>query len=500
MSHDPILDAFEHQVRRRAAETLVASPRCRASVGDVDALARGLAERLAAEPGLVPGTPVAFAVCDGAAFLASFLATRRRGLVPVLLDRRAPSPERNRTVRELGCDWLLSCSAAWPDGPGDWSLTPVAPREAGLGPPEASPERARLAPDVAVVKLSSGSTGRPRGIVTPADALVADDAALARTMGLTPGERIVCAVPMSHSYGLSSVAMPALMRGSPVVLADPDSGPFGILRAARELEATFLPGVPAFLGALVRTERPPRLADSLRLIISAGAPLSPGTAARFRRVYGRPIRVFYGASETGGICFDREGGAGERGSVGEPVEGVRLELASPEPDGPIEAGEGPEGAGVVTVQSPSVATRYWPEPHPRLADGRFRSSDLARWEAGELVLLGRTDDLINVRGKKVNPREVEDTLAALPGVREVVAVGTECAARGETVLRVVVAGEPGRVSQSAVLGWCRGRLAEHKVPRSVVLVERIPRTPRGKVDREALERMAADRVERAQSV
>lgn len=500
MSHDPILDAFEHQVRRRASEPLVASPSRRASVGDVDALARGLADRLGAEPGLDPGTPVAFAVCDGVAFLASFLAVRRRGLVPVLLDWRAPSPERERIVRELGCGWLLSCAAAWPDAPQDWVLSSVAHRDGAAGPPQGSRGRARLAPEVGVVKLSSGSTGRPRGIVTPSEALVADDAALARTMGLTPDERILCSVPMSHSYGLSSVTMPALMRGSPVVLADPDSGPFGILRAARELEATFLPSVPAFLGALVRTERPPRLAESLRLIISAGAPLPRRTAARFRKVYGRPIQVFYGSSETGGICFDREGYAGERGSVGEPVEGVRLELASPEPGRPGGHPDGSDASGVVIVESPAVAIGYWPEPHPRLAEGRFRSSDLARWEAGELVLLGRTDDLINVRGKKVNPREVEDTLAALPGVREVVALGAECAGRGETLLRVVVAGDAGQVSQTAVIEWCRDRLAEHKVPRSVVLVERIPRTPRGKVDREVVGRMVADRVERAQSV
>ena len=98
-----------------------------------------------------------------------------------------------------------------------------------------------------------------------------------------------------------------------------------------------------------------------------------------------------------------------------------------------------------------------------------------------------------MRGKKVNPREVEDALADLPGVRDVVALGTVCPDRGETSLRVVVAGEMDRIDQAAVVAWCRSRLAEHKVPRSVVVVDEIPRTARGKVDREGVRRLAMRR-------
>ncbi len=491
MSRDPILDAFDHLARRRPQRPLVASPSERATVGDVDHLARRLEARLAAEPQLVPGTPVAFSVRDGVAFLASFLATRRRGLVPVLLDWRAPSPERGRIVDELGCRWLLLCETSWPRDAEAWRLEASGSGDTSCG----AVEPVVLPPDVAAVKLSSGSSGRPRGIVTPAAALHGDDAQLARSMGLAADERILTSIPMSHSYGLASIALPALVRGSLVVLADEGSGPFGTLVAGRALDATFFPTVPAFLGALVRAPAPPRLPESLRLVITAGAPLPPETAVGFRRAYGFPVRVFYGSSETGGICFDREGSAGERGTVGEPIDGVRIELA------PIEGGAaGEHGAadaadatGIVTISSPAVASGYWPEPHGRLSSGRFESNDLGRWNGGELELLGRIDDLINVRGKKVNPREVEDALAGLPGMREVVALGTLCPDRGETSLRVVVAGEAERIDHAAVVAWCRSRLAEHKVPRSVVVVDEIPRTARGKVDREMVRRLAARR-------
>ncbi len=472
MVQDPILAAFDLQLRRRPEAPLVASPTTSASVADVDALARAAAAS-PARRGLAPGTLVGIAAPDGVAFLASYLAVRRLGLVPVLLEGKAPPAERERIAESLGCGWIFSCRRAWPSGPGDWRLSRSRSTRDAAG------DRV-LSPEVGAVKLSSGSTGRPRGIVTPATALAADEAALARSMGLADDERILAAIPMSHSYGLSSVALPALVRGSLLVVSRQGGGPIGPLRAAHVLEATYFPTVPAFLRALVSPERPPRLPESLRLTVTAGAPLLPATACRFRAVYGRPVHVFYGASETGGICFDREGGAGERGAVGEPIEGVRVGLEA------VETGDGTATAGVVTVESAAVAESYLPAGDERLSGGRFRTGDLGCWHAGELVLVGRTDDLINVRGKKVNPREVEEILARLPGVRDVAAVGTLDGGRGETMLRVVVACDRDALSSEAVIGWCRNHLAEHKVPRSVALVERIPRTSRGKIDREAL--------------
>lgn len=463
----------------------MASPTRRVTAGGLEAMAQCAAGHLDAAR-LPPGELVGLAAPDGAAFLATFLALRSRGLVPLLLDWKAPRAECDRIARGLGSAWTFRCRRRWPTGREDWRL-------AGHGPRSRALPGCTLDPATAAVKLTSGSTGAPRGIVTPGDALFADDAALARTMGLAAGERILGAVPMSHSYGLASIALPALTRGSTVVVPDDRSGPYGPLRAARELDVTFLPTVPAFLRALLAAERPPALPASLRLTVSAGAPLDPETAVRFREVYGRRIHVFYGSSETGGICFDREGDAGEHGSVGPPVEGVRVGLR------PLEGGEGSdrEGAatrGVVVVSSPAVGSTYLPCPDERLSGGRFVSGDLACWEGGALRLVGRTDDLINVRGKKVNPREVEAVLAALPEVTEAVAFGVPCGARGEPTLRAVVAAQPGGLTQEGLLAWCRERLAEHKVPRSVVLVNRIPRTPRGKVDRNALLNLRPGRV------
>jgi long-chain acyl-CoA synthetase len=480
MAQDPILAAFAALLRRAPDAPLLLAPRRTATIEEVAALAEAAGSVLAGR-GFAPGEVVALAACNGPGLPAALLALLKAGLPALLLDAHAPESEALRTARALGASTLLRCRDCWPTGAASFVLSPSG---AGAGEP------LRL-PGIGVLKLTSGSTGAPRGIATPSAALVADDAALAASMGLREDDRLLAAIPMSHSYGLSSLVLPALVRGTPLVLPDED-GLLAPFAAAEAAGATVFPTVPAYLEALLKLSHLPAWPPSLRLVITAGAPLKPAVARRFREAFGLPVHVFYGASECGGICYDREGGAGERGTVGTPVEGVEVTL---EPCGGS-AANGCEG-GRVTVRSPAVASGYVPDPDPRLADGRFAAGDFAVWQGGELALRGRLDDLINVKGKKVDPREVETVLAQLPGVDEVAVLGVPIPERGGELVRAVIACRPGELSLEQVLGWCRGHLAAHKVPRSVILVPQMPRTARGKLDRPALLALAAPDPARA---
>jgi long-chain acyl-CoA synthetase len=462
MTQDPILHAFDLQVRRSPLAPLIATPERRATVENVEALARAAGRVLG---GLAPGAAIGLAAPNGPGMLALLLAVRRAGLAAVLLDARTPEAEALRIVLALGAAGVLRCRTGWPRGPEDWTL-------------ETTPSSSLHIPDIAFVKLTSGSTGAPRGIATSAEALVADDAALAVTMGFQDEDRLLATIPLSHSYGLSSLAMPALMRGTLLILPEEDRA-FDPFDAAARTGATVFPTVPAVLDALLRLNEPPAWPASLRLVLTAGAPLSPATAVRFRETFGLPVHVFYGASECGGICYDREGTAGERGTVGTPVEGVRVDLE------PVEGRE--EEGGIVTVRSPAVASGYLPEGDDRLGGGRFVNGDVAVWKDGELVLRGRADDQINIKGKKVNPKEVETVLGQIPGVLEVAVLGVPLADRSDPILRAVVACLPGSLTVEEVVAWCRPRLSPHKVPRSIVLVPELPRNTRGKLDRRELQ-------------
>jgi len=468
MTRDPILERFAHRLRHRPDDVVVASPSRAATVAELDGLAEAV-ERLVRDAALDPSAPVALAAPNGPSFLAAWLGLRRAGHPVLLLDDRTPATEQRSVAAHLGAAAVVVCPERWPRrGSGHHLERLDAP------PPP-------LPPGAASIRLTSGSTGMPRGIVHTSDALLADDRQLTATMGLGDRERILAAVPLSHAYGFASIALPALVRSSVAVVPDHD-GPFAPLEAASACDVTFLPTVPAYLQAVLRMEQPPPVPEATRLVISAGAPLQPATAARFREVYGRPVHVFYGASEVGGICFDREGGAAERGTLGTPVDGVRVELRG--------GGGHDAGTGLVVVRTAAAASATLPDADPRLRPGELTTSDVGRLDArGELVLVGRADDVVNIRGKKVHPREVGRVVAELEGVDEVVVVGFEGGDGGQA-LRAVVASPPGGVDEATVRRWCLARLAAHKVPRSIVVVGSVPRTSRGKVDRRALLELA----------
>lgn len=430
-------------------------------MADVAALSRQLGTILGGAE-LAPGAIVGLAVPNGPGFLAAVIALRTRGHPVLLIDALAPVAERRRVVAELGAAAVLSTAQVWPTRGADFTLARSV---------EARP--ISLPGDSAIIKLTSGSAGAAQGIAVGTRALIADDRALVRSMGLRREDLFVAAVPFSHSYGFSSLVLPALLRGNPLVLAD-GNGPLAPLEAAARTGATVFPSVPSYLAGLAKASVLESLPPSLRLVVSAGAPLPMQAASRFRRRFGKPIQVFYGASECGGITFDREGSAGERGTVGEPLEGVSVILE------PCSAG-GEDSAGRVVVVSDAVADGYLPAPDPRLAGGRFRSDDLGSWAGGELELLGKASEVINVHGRKVNPRDVERTILELDGADEVAVTSGGDAAR--QWVEAVVACSTGALTARDVVTWCRSQLAPFKIPRRVVVVPALPRDQRGKLRR-----------------
>ncbi len=476
---DPINQAFENLARAEPARVLMVSAagdsERRATAHDIDRLANDVA-RSATE---MRAGLVGLSSANGPGFLAALVGLWRAGVVPVLIDRQTAPEARAEVTRRLGLLGQLEVVEPWPHG--DRHGWFRAQAVSGVGSREAPA-------NTAVVKLTSGSSGLPRGVITPFDALAHDEAQLSRTMGISGADCILGAVPLTHSYGLSSVALPALVRGARIAVPG-EHDPFAAMKAARQFGVSFLPTVPAYIRGLAVARRPPAVPDSLRLVISAGAPLSAAAARAWRQRFGLPVHTFYGASECGGICFDRQGTAAEDGTLGEPVDGVTIEI-----DGSSRSnrdGELAPGTGAVIVRSPAVAAGYLPPPTdheaqagPTLADSVFRTQDHGTLEDGVLRLLGRLDGLINVKGRKVQPRTVERVIEELPEVDEVVVLGIEGAETGSTRVRAVVVGSD--LSEATIRQHCRAHLGDHEVPRSIVLVDELPRTERGKVDRRAL--------------
>jgi acyl-CoA synthetase (AMP-forming)/AMP-acid ligase II len=418
------------------------------------ALTRQLAERE-----LPAGSLASLVVTSSPAAVEILAALWLADLVPVLIDPATPPELEHRIATRLGA------RLAW-RAPLDWN-DELALDDHWLP----APETLCTLPDAAAVKLTSGTTGEPQGVVVGAAALAADTNALMAGMGLGATDRSLVAIPLSHSYGFSVLTVPALTHGIPLLL--PDGA--GILETARAHGATFLPSVPAWFQSILR--RPDTdLGPTLRTLVSAGAPLDPAVARAFRERFGVPIHSLYGASECGSICYDRTGNAAENGRVGTLLDGVSVDLGQKTP-------------GLVTVRSPAAGLGYLPPrdgDQNRLQGGCYHSEDLARWEADELQLCGRQSDWINVKGHKVDPLVVETALGSHPNVAEVVVVARPDAGDGEQTVRAVIVRRADPMSFMDVIDWCRPRLAPYQMPRSVVFVEALPRNDRGKVDRAQL--------------
>lgn len=396
---------------------------------------------------------VAIQLPNSSLFVAAFLAAASRDLVVLPIDRDAPPAEVERILEHFAVRAVVSLNVE--------NEVVTRTRETRRQP--AVPPEARL------VKLTSGSTGLPRGIVTSEANLAADSTNICRTMDITPADLNLGAIPFSHSYGFANLVLPLLLQGTPIVASN-DYLPQALLDLANEHRCTVAPLIPMVFAHLSTTAHGDFA--TVRTFISAGAPLPPATSGQFRERFGAEIHSFYGCSECGGISYDRRGGAVERGTVGDAMHGVALSAA----------GERLE------VTSSAVAMGYLIdagtfEPIP---PRRFRTDDLVEFvEGGEVVLTGRATDLINTAGKKVNPREVENVIAAIEGVREVKVYGEAAGARGEIVAAVVVAAP--HVTVEVVRQRCRQQLSLHKVPRVVKLVESIPVDARGKVKKGALQ-------------
>jgi acyl-CoA synthetase (AMP-forming)/AMP-acid ligase II len=275
--------------------------------------------------------------------------------------------------------------------------------------------------------------------------------------------------------------MPLLMQGTAIVLRE-SFVPHQLPADARRFGARLFPGVPFMFDYFLANSPVGGWPASLQRLMSAGAPLLPSTVRAFHERFGVKIHSFYGATETGGIAFDDSEDVDDSGTIGRPLPGVEVTLRS---DGEM---------GRIHVRSAAVATGYTDATNEGFTDGGFLTGDYGSWDAdGRLTLRGRVSSFVNVAGRKVHPDEVEQVLREMPGIRHVRVVAAPDAKRGQQIVACIVA-NGASVTPLTVRQFCAARLAPHKIPRSVVFLDTIPLTGRGKTDRAALDELIRSRI------
>jgi acyl-CoA synthetase (AMP-forming)/AMP-acid ligase II len=336
--------------------------------------------------------------------------------------------------------------------------------------------------EVALVLHTSGTTSRPKRVPLQHANLVASVANIIATYELDEEDVSFCIMPLFHVHGLLGTALATLASGGTVVAPERFSplGFWPLMQAHRPTWFTASPTPHQLVLARLQEDRPAGT-ERLRFVRSCSSALSPAQMALMEQRFGVPVLEAYGMTEASHQMSSNPLPPEPRlaGSVGR---GTGVEIAVFD-----EAGASlPTGtAGEVVIRGPNVMHGYENNPSANASafvDRWFRTGDLGTLDgAGYLRLIGRIKELINRGGEKIAPREIDEVLEAHPAVKEAVAFGVPHPTWGEEVAAAVVLKAP--ATEKELLAFSRERLADFKVPKRLHIVESIPRTPTGKVQR-----------------
>lgn len=445
------------------------------------------------ELGLRPGDRVSVQVEKSAKVLPLYLGILRAGLIyhPLntgytleemrfFLADAGPGvlvcdPERRDSYTtvcsELGIDHLLtldqqgqgSATECWREADDRFSTVPRAPD------------------DLAALLYSSGTTGRPKGIMLSHGNLDANARTLVDIWGFSADDRLLHALPVYHVHGLFVALHCALLSGAELLWL-PRFDVASVLDALPS--ATVMMGVPTYYTRLLADPRlSPSRCAGMRLFISGSAPLLESTFSAFAERTGHTILERYGMSETGMNTSNPLRGERRPGTVGFPLPGVDLRLVD---DGG--APVAPGAVGEIEVRGANVFSGYWNMPEKTAqdidSDGWFHTGDQGSIDAdGYLHIVGRSKDMVISGGLNVYPKEVEQVLDTLPGVHESAVFGVPDADFGEAVVAVVVPEAGAALDPDQLRGLLGEHLARFKVPKTIRIVAALPRNAMGKVQK-----------------
>jgi len=432
------------------------------------------------QQGLGAGAFIGWLGHNSPEMLAALLACARLGAVFVPLNWRLAAPELAALVRHAGLSALLNTPELQDLADAVRAAAPLA------GPTESA---AAAQPGDVMLVYTSGTTGEPKGAVHTQAGMVANIDAARAVQGLTAADRVLAVLPLFHVGGLCIQVLPALAAGAAVNLHarfDPAAWLHDV--AAWRPSTSLL--VPAVMQALVAHADWPVAELSALHFVNSGSQVVPLALIQAFHARGVPVAQVYGSTETGpfSIALAPDEALAHAGSVGRPAPGVRLRLVG-EGGRPVAPGE----VGEIQLQAPNLMRGYHRQPAGSgLVDGWFATGDLASADAdGWVTVVGRSKDLIISGGENIHPAEIENLAATWPGVAEAAVVGQPDARWGEVPVLVLVA-RPGQVVDlDALRGHFETRLARFKHPRRVVLVEALPRTALGKVQKAALAALVA---------
>ena len=333
----------------------------------------------------------------------------------------------------------------------------------------------------AIILYTSGSTGRPKAVLLSEENVLSNVQGCIEAMKFTRDEVMLAILPLFHSYGLTVTLLLPLTLGARTVIEK--FSPRAVLGAIEKHRVTALIAVPSQYRLLAKD---PMAVDvgSLRFCI-AGAERLPELVGRdFETRFGKAILQGYGCTETSPVIAINPPWANKSESVGPPLPNIRVTIR----ENWVEVPRGEQGE--ICVEGPSVMLGYHNQPEAtadKMRDGVLRTADRGFLDAdGYLHIAGRADDMLKVAGEKIYPAEVEQAIEQIAGVEEAAVIGVPDDVRGVALLAYVQPKAGAVLNEAMLRAGARERLEAIKVPRSFEIVEQLPRTPTGKLDKKNL--------------
>ncbi|KOV60814.1 type I polyketide synthase [Streptomyces sp. MMG1121] len=498
----PLPELLVHQARHFGGKVAYRDAQRSVSYTDLELRTRRLAGHLA-ELRLQPGDRAAICLGNRVEIVESYYAITRASAIGVPVNPQSSDAELAHILDDSGARIVITdhlhveqLRRLLPDRPhltavlvGDEPVpSDFLPYESFATREPATPARDDLGlDDLAWMLYTSGTTGRPKGVLsTQRNCLWSVAACYVPVPGLGPEDRVVWPLPLFHSLSHIACVLSVVAVGASARIVDGLSAE-DVLTALDEERATFLAGVPTLLHYLLDAARDRGFtAPRLRVALVGGAVTTASLRRSFERAFGVPLIDAYGSTETcGSITVNWPSGARIEGSCGLPVVGLGVRLVDTRTGEDVAEGQ----EGEVWVRGPSVMAGYHNQPEATAAafhDGWYRTGDLARRDmAGYFTITGRKKELIIRAGENIHPGEVEEVLRTVPGVTDVAVVGKPHDVLGEVPVAFIVPGPQGPDTEQ-LFAECRDRLSYFKVPEELYEIDSIPRTASGKIIRHRL--------------
>jgi len=339
---------------------------------------------------------------------------------------------------------------------------------------------------VAVLLYTSGTSGKPKGVMLSAANLRSNIRQCTGFVEFTRHDSVLGVLPQFHSFGLTVLTLLPLSVGCPAIYTARFM-PKRILELMQKHRPTVFIAIPSMYNALLAQKHATKdHFRSLRIVVSGGEPLPESVAEGFRERFGVTINEGYGLTETSPATNICRPGEYRAKSVGRALPGIEQRIVGP--DGAV---LGPDEDGEIRMRGPNIMQGYYKLPDETAEvfdeEGFFRTGDMGRIDKeGFLFITGRIKEMLIIAGENVFPREIEEVLNRHPSVHAAAVIGRADPSRGEVPVAFVEPAEGVTVDPSEVLRFAREHLARYKVPDEIRVVEALPRNPTGKIMRREL--------------